>query len=159
MKVKIRTSYFYQIRFFKENMIPVSTALWDPKWFHKDKKQSYTFIDKRGIINGLRTEMLAPKMESDGECQGAAKCSHTSEECKFLKNYYDQLNELDLMEFLGYCKALATECHKKLNMKDDPVLVFIFHEKPDNPCSERVMFTKWLQENGVPCKELKYPIK
>lgn len=29
--MKIRTSYFYQIRNFKKNMIPVSTAMWDPK--------------------------------------------------------------------------------------------------------------------------------
>lgn len=33
--MKIYTSYFYQIRFFKPNMIPLSTAKYDPSWFHK----------------------------------------------------------------------------------------------------------------------------
>ena len=32
--MKIRLSYFYQIRFFKKNMIPMSTALSDPEWYH-----------------------------------------------------------------------------------------------------------------------------
>lgn len=32
--MKILISYFYQIRFFKPNMIPLSTAAFDPKWFH-----------------------------------------------------------------------------------------------------------------------------
>ena len=28
-------SYFYQIRNMKHNTLPVSTAMWDPKWFHE----------------------------------------------------------------------------------------------------------------------------
>ena len=27
----VRTSYFYQIRNFTRNMIPISTAVWDPR--------------------------------------------------------------------------------------------------------------------------------
>ena len=37
--MKIMTSYFYAIRFFKPNMIPISTAKWDPKWYHQNKGQ------------------------------------------------------------------------------------------------------------------------
>lgn len=29
--MKIKISYFYMIRFFKPNQIPISTAVWDPK--------------------------------------------------------------------------------------------------------------------------------
>jgi len=32
--MKVRISYFYQIRNFKTNMIPMSTALSDPAWYH-----------------------------------------------------------------------------------------------------------------------------
>ena len=32
--MKIRISYFYQVRNFKPNMIPMSTAISDPAWFH-----------------------------------------------------------------------------------------------------------------------------
>ena len=51
--MKIRTSYFYQIRNFKKNMIPVSTAMSDPLWYRPEQGQEY-FFDKRGIVNGLR---------------------------------------------------------------------------------------------------------
>ena len=34
MDIKVQTSYFYQIRNFTPNMVPLSTAMWDPK-FHE----------------------------------------------------------------------------------------------------------------------------
>ena len=46
--MKLAISYFYQIRNFKPNMIPVSTARWDPKWYHDGKGAEYNFIDKNG---------------------------------------------------------------------------------------------------------------
>ena len=64
--MKVATSYFYQIRFFKPNMIPVSTAMWDPKWFHNFKNQYHVFKDRNGVYNGLRYPALSPK----GECEG-----------------------------------------------------------------------------------------
>ena len=56
--MKIRISYFYQIRNFKPNMIPMSTAISDPSWFHDWKDSSYIFTDKRGILNGLRLKPI-----------------------------------------------------------------------------------------------------
>ena len=58
--MKFYTSYFYQIRNFTPNMIPLSTACGDPLWFHKGMDNGYTFFDKNGVINGLRAEMLHP---------------------------------------------------------------------------------------------------
>ena len=58
--MKIYTSYFYKIRFFKPNMIPISTAMWDPKWYHANQKQDHWFVDKNGVINGLRASVFAP---------------------------------------------------------------------------------------------------
>ena len=52
--MEIRTSYFYQIRNFKKNMLPVSTAIYDPKWYHHNLGYNNIFEDKRGILNGLR---------------------------------------------------------------------------------------------------------
>lgn len=54
--MKFYISYFYQIRFFKPNMIPISTAKWDPKWYSQNGKP---YIDKRGVVNGLRAPVLA----------------------------------------------------------------------------------------------------
>ena len=54
--MKFYTSYFYQVRFFTPNMIPISTAKWDPKWFHDFQDNKYVFLDKRGVCNGLRAD-------------------------------------------------------------------------------------------------------
>ena len=50
--MKLAISYFYQIRFFKPYMIPVSTAHWDPAWYHDWAGAAHVFVDKRGVING-----------------------------------------------------------------------------------------------------------
>ena len=39
--MKIYTSYFYQIRNFKPNMIPVSTAISDPFWYRPPAGKEY----------------------------------------------------------------------------------------------------------------------
>lgn len=39
--IKIYTSYFYQIRNFTPNIIPVSTALSDPAWYRPPEGQEY----------------------------------------------------------------------------------------------------------------------
>lgn len=39
--MKIYTSYFYMVRFMKPYMIPLSTAKFDPAWFHKELGHKY----------------------------------------------------------------------------------------------------------------------
>ena len=56
--MKLAISYFYQIRFFKPYMIPVSTAVSDPQWYHNFQDKNYIFLDKRGVANGFRCELL-----------------------------------------------------------------------------------------------------
>ena len=56
--MKLAISYFYKIRFFQPWMIPISTAAWDPKYYHDNKGKDYLFVDKRGVINGYRYEAL-----------------------------------------------------------------------------------------------------
>ena len=48
--MQIMTSYFYQVRFMKPNMIPLSTALSDPQWFHKGTyDKTIQFKDKNSF--------------------------------------------------------------------------------------------------------------
>ena len=56
--MKVAISYFAQLRNFKPNMIPVSTAAFDPKWYHDYKGPKQVFYDKKGVINGARCELL-----------------------------------------------------------------------------------------------------
>lgn len=86
MSIKLFTSYFYQVRFFRPYQIPISTALTDPKWFHDWKELTHYFGDKRGVINGLRAESLHPGQECNGLCHGYP-CSYHPNTCGFLEAY------------------------------------------------------------------------
>ena len=56
--MKVLITYFYNIRFLKQNQIPVSTAMWDPKWYHDFKDKDYIFKDKNGVYNGDRKSVV-----------------------------------------------------------------------------------------------------
>ena len=72
--MQIFLSYFYAVRFFRPYMIPFSTAMWDPKWYHEGQNQNHIFIDKNGVINGLRADPLVPDKHCDGLCRGPERC-------------------------------------------------------------------------------------
>lgn len=151
--MKIFTSYFYQVRFFKPYMIPLSTAIWDPKWFHDNKDHAYTFVDKNGVINGLRCEALHPGRSCSGLCHGAAGCSFTPDSCEFIKKYKEQLAAVDATDYLHRIENLCKTAQKQLGFTHEPVAVLLVHEAPSNPCSEREALQEWAH-----CTELSYPI-
>lgn len=152
--MKLALSYFYQIRNFKKFMIPVSTAVWDPKWFHDFKDKNYIFKDKNGIYNGIRFEELMPNKDCDNYCIECKKELYSPEDCEFLKRYKFQIHKLDKDKILEECRILASNIQRKESFTEEPIVVFIVYETPDNKCSER---NTLLEEFGI--EELKYPIK
>lgn len=145
--MKILTSYFYQIRNFKPNMIPLSTAVSDPKWFHRGQGNNFVFKDNNGIYNGIRAEPFVPQC-SWGDCVGVKSCSYKPEKCSFLSNYYKQLQELNFNEIMERFNSLAARIVARDSLIEEPVMVLIFYEPPDNPCSERRIVQRWFKENG-----------
>ena len=142
--MKIYTSYFYQVRFFPSNLIPLSTAIWDPKWFHDFKGQSHIFIDGNGVLNGLRCPQLVPGPICHDECRGPENCAIKSPyRCDFLRHYREQLDKINISEFLSHLEELT----------DGMDIAFLFHEAPNNPCSERRVVQEWLRDNGMEVKE------
>lgn len=157
--MKLAVSYFYQIRNFKKNMIPVSTAVWDPKWYHNFQDQSYNFLDKRGIVNGLRCEELHGDETCQGLCYGKDNYeTKDPSQCAFLKAYRAQLEKMDLDAFLLRAETSAQKLKEQLGFEEEPIVVFIVHEAPSNPCSERRVLLEYFNSHGVECKELDYPI-
>ena len=150
------TSYFYQIRNMKPNYIPLSTAVWDPKWFHQNKGQDYQWKDKNGVWNGLRAEPFAPGPLCEGLCNGPETCkTKDSHSCEFLQMYYVQLRKLDISNILMRMSILAKQVKEAEGFTEEPIIVLIFHETPTNPCSERWMVQKWFKENGIEIEEFK----
>ena len=149
---KVYISYFYQIRFMTPEYVPISTALSDPKWFHNFNNNEFVFFDKNGVLNGLRTKLLAPGSKCQNLCQGSKACAFNPSSCEFLKAYKEQLNEINFDEF----KAGLTKClteYSRISGISNPIPVFIVYETPSNPCSERVPLIEWFISHGIDCEE------
>lgn len=153
--MKIFTSYFYKVRFFAPNMIPVSTAKWDPKWYHEFKGPKHWFVDKRGVINGLRADVFAPGPIAGQLCRGRETCiSKDPTQCDFLREYANQLNQLDFNNIMERTHNLCKRVRKITHYQGEPIAVFLVHEAPSNPCSERLPIQTWFKRHGVNVAEL-----
>lgn len=151
--MKVYTSYFYKIRFFKPNMIPISTAKFDPKWYHQNRDPGHWFIDKNGVINGLRAPVFAPGEVASavGEC---SNCDHThSDNCAFLRAYVHQLNLLDIDDIMTRIKNLCEQVRAVVGYEGEPIPVLIVHEAPNNPCSERAAIQEYFRSHDIECEE------
>ena len=149
--MKIATSYFYQIRNFKPWMIPVSTAISDPFWYQCADGEYY--IDKRGVVNGLRYEPLIVQGQLHCECPCARK-DELKGDCSFAKNYELLLEfAVDKERTLKAFNFCADKFTRELNLKEEPIIVLMVYEACSNPCSERYALQKFFN-----CKELEYPI-
>ena len=159
--MRVATSYFAQLRNFTRNMIPISTACYDPKWFHEDNGIQHKFLDKRGILNGLRCRDLAPGDRCNNLCHGVQYCKTKNPgSCEFLQKYWEQLDSIDPLAFRTYCSKVAKSYSEQTDIpEEDLILVFLVFEKYDQPCSERMSLLRFFRKCGFDAEELKYPIR
>ena len=141
--MKVYISYFYQLRFFPADMLPLSTAVWDPKWYSQNGAQ---FVDKRGVLNGCKFGYFMPNSTCNGLCRGPKECRALPNSCEFLKKYRAQLDALDFDKALEDLEDRANRYGKK----DVCLMVY---EVPDNPCSERVVLKQWFADHGYELEE------
>lgn len=143
--MKIVTSYFYMIRYFTPNIIPVSTALSDPAWYRPPTGKEY-FIDKNGVINGLRYEPLIVQRYGEHICPCESK--DLAPACPTMIEYeqllFSLVNKEKTLKAFEYC------CNK---FNADTIALMVY-EAPNNPCSERAALQKFFN-----CEELEHPIK
>ena len=154
--IKVMTSYFYQVRFMEPHMIPLSTCLSDPKWFHQGTyNKQVQFQDKNGVWNGLRAEPFVPGPSCNKYCSGQP-CPHKPDSCNFLKYYYKQLQQLNFNNIIWRFQTLGYMINNETPFKQEPIYILLVHEAYDNLCSERWMIHKWFQENGYNIQEFKH---
>lgn len=154
--MKIATSYFYQIRNFKQNMIPVSTCLSDPDWYRPPKGKEY-YIDKRGIICGLRYKPLIVQFQGSHYCPCENK-EILQGQCDTLKEYRQLLETVDFNKTIKGFQFCANKFQRPFD-EEEPIIVLMVYEAPSNPCSERIALQDYFTSHGWKCKELNYPIK
>ena len=150
--MKYMISYFYQVRFFKPNMVPISTALWDPKWFHNGSDQSKYYFDKNGVICGLKYPPLNP----DIDCECSKECpkyGHDPSKCHFIQDYYNAISKIDFDEMLKKFEVIANWVKQQNKLDGEMTIILLVHETPENPCSERSSLVKLFNEHGLELKE------
>lgn len=141
-------------------MIPLSTALWDPAWFHQNRGHSYQWKDKNGVWNGLRAEPFAPGPTCEHLCRGPESCNNGDPQlCAFLRTYRQQLDDLDFKEIIKRIYSIGKAVQEKEGFTEDPIVVLIVHEATDNPCSERRVIQDWFRDNGYPIEEFRHQKK
>lgn len=152
--MQIFTSYFYQVRFMKPHMIPLSTACFDPKWYYDFKKQGYVWKDKNGVYNGLRAPVFAPGPACEGLCSGHENCiTRNPHNCLFLNTYRYQLDQLDYNNIIERCENLANKIKETEGFEEEPIVILLVHEAPQNECSERRVIQEWFASHGKIVKE------
>lgn len=146
--MKIYTSYFYQVRFFPTNLIPLSTAVWPPKYFGTPLTQHK---DKRGVICGLDIPPLKPGPQLTGLCDGKCKFKNPKS-CLFLQKYYEQLTTLQFSDIIKSLQRMKEKIELGENLKDINFALMVY-EAPNNPCSERAPIQRWFKEHNVNVEE------
>lgn len=154
--MKFYTSYFYQIRNFTPNMVPLSTACGDPAWYHAGRDKSFVYFDNNRVCNGLRAEMLHPDKSCAGLCEGGFACPDTPDKCAFLWRYAQQLEKVDFMDFIERCRRILKQVKVCNHFEGEGIIVLMVHEAFGNPCSERRTLQEWVMSHGLPCHELPY---
>lgn len=149
--MKIFVSYFYKVRFFKRNMVPFSTAVWSPAWYGRDGSQHK---DKNGVWNGIHVNPLVPGKSCSGLCRGREYCSNGQPtKCDFLKKYREQLDALDFNKIIARLEQIAAQVKSDEGFDEEPEIVLLVYETPQNPCSERRVLREWFQDNGLELPE------
>lgn len=147
--MKFYISYFYQIRNFSPNMIPISTAVSDPSWFRKNGE---VYVDKRGIVNGINCGPLSPAGITASCGKG---CKERAPYCSFLKAYKKKIYKVDFEAFVKTAERICKEAAKltTIDPEEELTCVLIVYEAPTNPCSERQTLVDWFKDNGVELRE------
>ena len=148
--MKFYITYFYNVRFFKPNQIPISTAVWDPKWYHNGTSdQTVCFIDKNGVMNGIKEDLLSPLTIEEHWCGPNCKYKGELPNCCFLQAYRNYLKTVDFQYIFGEFNRVAEDVYKVTNYAGEPEIILLVHEKEDNPCSERIPLQEYFKEHGI----------
>ena len=144
-------SYLYQVRNIKTYMIPLSTARSDPKWYHEGQDKSHAFIDKNGVLVGMRASVFAP----DDNCsQYCPICIDRVHPCKFLEEYAKQLDRLDFDALMEQFHFTESRIRSIVDFQGhEPIFILLVHEAPNNPCSERGVIVNYFKKHGIDLKE------
>lgn len=145
--MKWSITYFYNIKFMTSSQLPLSTAVWPPKFFSKNSKKNEAHLDDKGVILGLTIHQFVPQLQEECPCN-----SKDYLHCSFLEKYHEQLSKLDFDEVIATYESIADKLSDITSAKIHEIVLLVY-EKPDNPCSERTVLKKVFAEHGMQLEE------
>lgn len=143
--MKIYIANFANLRNMNENCIPVSTAVWQPKFWKYG-------IDKHNIFLGLSERELSPyKIDIEDEVLCCKDCPRKKDlpDCEFLRRYRAYLDTVDMNYILSEFSRVSEEVRMITHYEGDPSIVLLVYEAEDNPCSERKPLIEWFAKHGI----------
>lgn len=147
--MKIAISYFYQIRNFTKNMVPMSTAMSDPFWYHDNQGYDHLYYDKRGILNGLR---LKPVIMQGWNC-GCPCDEKDPTKCSFLREYRKKLDSINFESMYKGIEQFAEQYKDENGLDEEIIMTLIVYEPPKKACSERGALIDYFKSKGIEVKE------
>lgn len=131
-QVSFMTSYFYQIRHFSKNMIPVSICIWDPKWY-----------------KGIHYSGLVPKVyDPESHCENCIKVNgqeYHDFHCDYLNAYRRQLSRLNVKRTLDDVARIVRKYAYENDVNGPLIAVFVGYEVTAKRCSERFVLSEWIE--------------
>ena len=73
-----------------------------------------------------------------------------------MKRYREQLDALDFADMMRRFDSMA---QRVVTNGEEPEVVLLVHEAPDNPCSERWALFDWFRQHGIEVNEYPVPAK
>lgn len=140
--MKWSITYFSNIRYMNAHQLPLSTAVFPPKFFKQ------THINKNDVVLGITCTELVPKQQCECPCN-----SKDYNSCDFLKTYYHQLSHIDFTKFIDNVELFVSKL-ENITFVDIDEIVLLVYERPDNLCSERTVLKKWFKDNGIILNEM-----
>lgn len=145
--MKWSITYFYNVRYLKSNQVPFSTAIFPPKWFHKNN-DGHVYLDSNKVVIGLTAKCFVPKLQEECPCE-----VKDNSKCSFLKMYRKQLDTLNFNNIVDEIETVAKKITEIMQVENPEIVLLVF-EKPDNPCSERVVLREWFEKHDKELFEL-----
>lgn len=158
--MKVSVGSFYQVRFFDSSVIGLSTAMWDPAWFHGFADKKTVFVNEKGFVCGLKApDFILPLSDYEElerrhvDCGN--HCTHDSPNCEFMKAYRKHLESIGYEDIMRHLRIIADKYDEQgFNKTDKPTeIVLLVHESVKKNCAERVVIKQFFDDYWDPIKD------
>lgn len=144
--MKFYIANFAQLRSMNKTCIPISTAVWNPKFFKIG-------LDSNEVMLGISEKELSPyKVDMSYGCQKDCPNRERVPNCPFLAKYRAYLDTVDFDHLVSEFNRVAEDVRKITNYEGEPNIVLLVYEAESNPCSERQPLIDWFASHNVEVK-------